>query len=410
MIARVLDGRTPRVDGATRTRRPEETAALLATRLAEAGITRVANVTGLDRIGVPVYQAVRPNARTLSVAQGKGVTASAARASAIMEGVELWHAEHATCPVRIASYLELAATARVTTPDLLPLSRRTTFAPTTPLPWTEGVDLESREPIWVPFELVHANATLPMIPGSGAFVRSTNGLASGNVLVEAALHGVCEVIERDAYALWEQAGGEESATLLDPASVADLICRELVTQIQAAKIDVLIWRLTSDIGVPVFRVALFDHGYDVDLNPAPVPTGMGCHPDPGVALSRALTEACQSRLTIIAGSRDDLSRQRYRGFQAAVARAHYQELLSRPRLASFEPTAFSRAPVIEDELREIIAKLRAVGAGPVIGVDLSLPDWPVSVVRIIIPGLEGPSEHVAYRAGPRAKRAKRSVT
>jgi ribosomal protein S12 methylthiotransferase accessory factor len=34
--------------------------------------------------------------------------------------------------------------------------------------------------------------------------------------------------------------------------------------------------------------------------------GSGCHPAPDVAVCRALTEAAQSRLTYIAGSRDDL--------------------------------------------------------------------------------------------------------
>ena len=39
--------------------------------------------------------------------------------------------------------------------------------------------------------------------------------------------------------------------------------------------------------------------------------GMGAHPMRGIALSRALTEAAQSRLTYIAGSRDDVFRDMY---------------------------------------------------------------------------------------------------
>ena len=36
------------------------------------GITRVANVTGLDHIGIPVVMVTRPNSRSISVSQGKG--------------------------------------------------------------------------------------------------------------------------------------------------------------------------------------------------------------------------------------------------------------------------------------------------------------------------------------------------
>jgi YcaO-like protein with predicted kinase domain len=55
------------------------------------GITWLANVTGLDRIGLPVCVAVRPNWRALSTSQGKGETIEAAKASALMEAIESWH-------------------------------------------------------------------------------------------------------------------------------------------------------------------------------------------------------------------------------------------------------------------------------------------------------------------------------
>ena len=41
--------------------------------MAVMGITRVANVTGLDTIGIPVVMVVRPNSRSLAVSQGKGL-------------------------------------------------------------------------------------------------------------------------------------------------------------------------------------------------------------------------------------------------------------------------------------------------------------------------------------------------
>jgi len=39
---------------------------------AAAGVTRLAEITGLDLVGIPVFQAIRPAGRSLSVHQGKG--------------------------------------------------------------------------------------------------------------------------------------------------------------------------------------------------------------------------------------------------------------------------------------------------------------------------------------------------
>ncbi|MER6548213.1 YcaO-like family protein [Streptomyces sp. NPDC001250] len=88
-------------DGTHRTRPPGQTWQGVKPLLAGFGITRVADVTGLDDLGIPVTMAVRPLARTLSVAQGKGVTLDAARVSGAMEAIEVWHAERALPPVSL---------------------------------------------------------------------------------------------------------------------------------------------------------------------------------------------------------------------------------------------------------------------------------------------------------------------
>src|SRR5207249_2958495 len=95
--------------GTHRTVPPAETVARLRPLMAGFGITRLADVTGLDRIGLPVFQAIRPLSRSVSVAQGKGLTADAARASALMEAVETWHAERIDRPLRLARERDLRA-------------------------------------------------------------------------------------------------------------------------------------------------------------------------------------------------------------------------------------------------------------------------------------------------------------
>ena len=75
--------------GTHRRQPPVATLAAIRPIAAHCGVTRLADVTGLDTIGIPVFQAIRPLARSLSVSQGKGVTRVAARVSALMEAIEL---------------------------------------------------------------------------------------------------------------------------------------------------------------------------------------------------------------------------------------------------------------------------------------------------------------------------------
>src|SRR5439155_960795 len=86
------------------------------------GITRVANITGLDRIGIPVVTVCRPNARSLSVSQGKGVTLAAARASGLMEATELYHAEHVLRPLVSANVSGIRRSRRVIDVERIDLS------------------------------------------------------------------------------------------------------------------------------------------------------------------------------------------------------------------------------------------------------------------------------------------------
>src|SRR5215472_9669481 len=61
----------------------------------ELGVVRVTDTTRLDRVGVPVFAAIRPAATPLSlcVSAGKGLLVDEARIGATMEAIELAFAE-----------------------------------------------------------------------------------------------------------------------------------------------------------------------------------------------------------------------------------------------------------------------------------------------------------------------------
>src|SRR5262249_42558185 len=77
--------------GTHRAAAPAETLRRFGPCMASVGITRLADITGLDAIGLPVFVAIRPTSRALSTAQGKGLDRDAAKASAMMESIESWH-------------------------------------------------------------------------------------------------------------------------------------------------------------------------------------------------------------------------------------------------------------------------------------------------------------------------------
>src|SRR5947209_2818361 len=167
--------RTPKVlrEGTHRSQSVEDTLKC-ALRLAPImGITRVANVTGLDQVGVPVVMVCRPNSRSVAVSQGKGIDLASARASGLMEAAESYHAETITLPLRLATYEELRYRREVVEVGELPRSRSSRFHSNLRLLWCEGRDLFNNERVLVPYEMVHTNYTTPFPDGHGCFIASS---------------------------------------------------------------------------------------------------------------------------------------------------------------------------------------------------------------------------------------------
>jgi YcaO-like protein with predicted kinase domain len=406
-------------EGTRRTRPPHQTWEDFGRHRTTAGITRVADVTGLDRIGIPVYNAMRPNSRSLSVSQGKGVTAEAARVSALMESLEYWHAEHIDLPLRYESYARLRTLLPVMDVTQLPLRgslaspsgvdtpARATLRPVEPMLWLEGVDLLTDDPVWVPYETVTYNR-VGLDYAATTFRVSSNGLASGNTLDEAVLHGLYELVERDALTLWWAPRVPPwHQSLVDAATVSDLTCRRLLALLDAADVDVLIWDVSSELGISVYQVCIFERHEQPDWRAFGPCWGYGSHLDPRTALSRALTEAAQSRVTVMASSRDDNLAAQYSSQHAAPFDRAVRELAA----AFAGGRDFAERPVrtgatLQEDLALVLAALRAAQMTTCVRVDLTKPELGVPVVKMIVPELEFFSLQPGFRPGRRAARAR----
>jgi YcaO-like protein with predicted kinase domain len=389
--------------GTHRTVSPADTLARVRPLMARMGITRIANITGLDRIGVPVVMVCRPNSRSIAVSQGKGLDLTAAKVSGLMEAVETFHAETITSPLKLGSARELGRTHPLVEVPALPQAAGTPYHEDEALLWIEGRELIEGSSCWVPYELVHTNYTLPRGPASGCFPANTNGLASGNHVLEAVSHGICEVVERDATTLWKHSSERlRRQRAVDLGTVDDDACRAVLDRFERARIAVKVWDTTSDVGIASFYCLVMGRAED-DADPE---FGGGCHPAREVALLRALTEAAQARTTYIAGSRDDFSPDDYGAAGRARRWRACRALMEGPAEGrDFRDVPTRMADGLGDDVAWAVQRLQTVGVRQTVVVDLTKPELGVPVVRVVIPGLEGPDkgERADYVPGPRVR-------
>jgi YcaO-like protein with predicted kinase domain len=257
-----------------------------------------------------------------------------------------------------------------------------------PVPWCSGLDVLSGSSVFVPWWLVGLDHRGERPPG---FEQSSDGLASGNTPSEAVLHGLCELVERDAWALTQLKSPQRlKESRIDPASFGDAVIDVMTDRIARAGMRLLLLDMTTDIGVPAFLAVIMPGNLSdrVDARWSHVCGGCGCHPDPVRAALRAITEAAQSRLTAIAGSRDDFSPRVYQRLDRSAAMQQVVELCQGDGRTRAFQNRHHRSATIQETIRHIADRLVANGIEQIVAVPFAHPALPVSVVRVIVPGLE----------------------
>lgn len=357
-----------------------------------AGVTRIADITGLDEIGLPVVCTIRPNARSLTISSGKGMTIAEARISAAMEALELFHAESFTDWRLLA---DLNGQIRIAAFDRLP--QTTGCRPTGSAHMTAGVELNSGEPIAIPYDLVHADFRPDHLAKGSGFLSSTTGLAGGTSRDAALLHGICEVIESDAVALLRRKSRSGSGAMpfrpVDWKTVSDCASLSLLDRCQKLNIEVQAFNITTDTNIPVYYCKLVDRNRGSRAI-RPTTDGSACHPSAIRALRAALCEAIQVRLILISGARDDLTARDYAPSTPPASLQESEPFVDSNGLAENEAAGASL-----DWIRKRIA---GSGFDEVISVDLRSRAPGLHFHRVVIPGLEGYPHSLNYRAGRRA--------
>ena len=355
------------------------------------GVTRIADITNLDRLGIPIFSAIRPSAApgAISIYSGKGSTEQRARISAIMESFERCLAERPgvnanieggiSAPALVESYAAAIENCSVLDPKALLLSQP--FNSSSLMEWVGAYDLMNGEETFI-----SANAVYHPYDAPGQcqklFLSNTNGLASGNVLEEAILHGMLEVIERDAISTAQFTRNLGKEIVL---TEEDGYLYELTQKFKDAGVGLKVWLVPTDTGIPTVIAATDDAKLK---DPALLVMGAGSHLKPEIAVARAITEAAQSRVVQIQGAREDTDRE---GFIRSVGydrmkRLNWFWFEEGEKISLSEVQDLSRKSPAEN-IDVILENLKGL-AEKVLVVDLSREEIAVPVVRVIIPGFE----------------------
>lgn len=400
--------------------RAEETLERVLEQARSFGVTRLADITGLDRIGLPTYSAIVPNSEDiLSVYNGKGLRPIDAKVGALMEALERQVALTARPTLVDGSFQELSKLYAVLDPRRSKEGLAEDYSESHTYSWVWGRDLISDSDVLVPatwagYMWHHLTA------GPHFQLHTSNGLSSGNTREEAICQALCELVERDAWTLAEigarllpwarrrladpenAANGEDDTELHPTLELADEPAMEFFRR---AGLEPVLHDITSDLGIPTVFATVRDEllpGFPM------VHGGVGTHLDARVAARRALTEVAQSRCVDIQGVREDITPPDAAATQFNI---HTRRISGVQRngwtinrsskihtLADLPSTIHD---YIEDDIEYILTRLRLAGIDKVVVVDLSPPDAPFAVVRVIVPGLET----WAVNRGPMGKRA-----
>jgi YcaO-like protein with predicted kinase domain len=372
--------------GTYRTQTAKETLDRVTPFLKDFGITRVSDVTGLDSIGIHVYQAIRPHSKALSVSQGKGTTQDLAKVSAIMESIELWHAENVRPPDLYGSFSELSKAYSLMKPFPLTggwmedLSDLLDFK----MYWIRAVDLFTGAPVYLPYTFVHLDFA-SSVPFEGFLTSSSNGLASGNTRDEALCHALYEAIERDA---WEKA--QKGAFLQRAVDVSTIKCsyiQEIIDKLHKNNCPLLLIDIESELKVPSYLACVIE---GASLRHARKGSaGYGAHFSKEVAISRAITEALQSRLTVISGARDDLDSNLYEANkkEKSVYNALNKFIQNSKSLIQFSPSQ-EIPSTFSDCIKLILQRLEKEGFKQALYVDHTREKFEIPVVQVVIPQLK----------------------
>ncbi|WP_136806356.1 YcaO-like family protein [Desulfosediminicola flagellatus] len=145
-----------------------------------------------------------------------------------------------------------------------------------PMQWAWATHVTTGENVLIPFSWFFA-------------INEFNGPSAGNTYEEAALQGVCEIVERHVCSVINHQKLE--TPLIDPASVKDPVARELLDKFEKNGIEMYLNDFSLDTGICTVGALAIDRSTFPGMSEIVYTAGTTPHPEK--ALIRAITEIAQ---------------------------------------------------------------------------------------------------------------------
>lgn len=358
---------------------PEDVCSAAEPVMQEIGVTEVVDITHLDRLGIPVWAAIRPRAPPGSkpVHTGAGMTAAYAKSAAMMEAVERFSGEYRGRVFDIASYEQIGLTRAVDPHDLI-LPRSLDVGEQ--LQWCTAWDLLNDTECKVPANAVYYPYD-PMSMAAQLFRSDANGLAAGSHPEEALLQGMLEVIENDAMSVAHQEGSFPVRLETAGEGPAADLCEIL----SGAGIDIHLWLIPGKTGIPTVAAAADD---TIARDPFMVITGSATDLNPEAAAVKAILRIICNRAGHLHAMESGIVKVRH----GMIEKAGYERYKRINKIWFADAGAIPITDIpdlssgyVDEDIGTVLGAVEP-HADRVCAVDLTKTALPAS--RVIIPGFE----------------------
>ncbi len=359
-------------------RGPAETLDWVYSRFSALDVPVLEEVRRVDkgRLGIPVYVSrYSPGATRLTGSarqMGKGVTPEQAKASAVMELVErfsifsfLREGVRRNCTMKDlgADALELGQMLSALHLGAEPSMEEKELVRLLPMEWVRAYSPSLARWCYMPFSWFWP-------------INEYNGAAAGNSLEEAAVQGLCEVVERHVCSMitYERL----SVPTINPDSVPDGDARLLLDRFSAAGVNVVLKDFSLGLGVPTVGVIAWDPATYPSRSEIVYTAGTATHPER--ALIRALTEVAQ-----LAGDFDTEGSYVESGLPKFETLAEADYVLESSTTVGLDDLPNCSHDNFRTEVENACHVLSESGLNPLL-VDVTHPVLNVPAVYVVIPG------------------------
>jgi len=255
--------------------------------------------------------------------------------------------------------------------------------------WVWGYSLVNQKFKLVPASLAFMARNIFL----GDFGATSGGLAAGGVIEDAILQALLEVIEHDAWMIWQ--ANAITVPKIRNETIQTPYLAQIIKEIEKKGFRIIIRNYTTDISIPVFRAWIVD-----DNNYLHYAThGFGAHLNPDIALERAISEAYQPMH--ITHTEEQLNYDTPKGAELLNARNslyslyHFNqiEILKNNSICDYGIFTNQSTGSVSGDIRKIIKFIqRSIPNSDVIVINLTRDELKIPTVRVIVEGCQRISE------------------